>query len=240
MVVERAMTRPTWAPSWSRLAWPFAVLLLAAGCVGTPVPQPPAHQPPDPAMFAYEPVGTGPPAFFGRPGSAEPGTMLWIAPLDTPQDPLLVEVQADGSFMTGLFVPDGQELRVQTRSAAGRSRPIDVRVPVGGEIVRDTEACLVVPAELELPPGPVGVPVDAVLALENVCLETHRIGAARLWRAAPAWSIGSTPLEIPPESTVELAVRFIPEAGLSEEILFLDVDLPTSERRPVTLIGSGE
>ena len=223
-----------------RLRHAWIGLALVVGCVGTPVPQPPAHQPPDPAAVRSETSSTGAPEVIGEAGAAEPGTTLWAVALDQTTDPVTSTVEADGSFRTGLFVPDGEEVRLQVRSDAGRSRPVDLRVPIAGEIVRPTEGCLLLAPELELDPTPVGEPATGAITVENACAAPARIAAASLRRPAPEWAIGRAPFDLAPGETVELAVRLIPDApGAFEAILFLQVEAPSTDRRPVTLLGAG-
>ena len=68
------------------MAIAMSLALLCAGCVGTPVPQPPAHQPPDATLVMVEAAGTSVPVLVGGPGAAEPRTELWVVPLDQPVD----------------------------------------------------------------------------------------------------------------------------------------------------------
>jgi hypothetical protein len=218
-----------------------SLLVLAAGCVGTPIPQPPALDPPDADRIAYEMAGSIT-VLVGGPGAVLPGTTLWGVNLDGVLDPQTTVVNADGSFSLGVFALPGQELRVQTRDGDERSRPVDLRVP-RGEIVRRTEACLTLEPALELrrPAIDVGMLDRQRVRLTNGCEAEVVIDEVVLRRPSDAWSVATPgPITLPAGASSDLEVVFqAPSAGLHEEILFVVIGAPEADRRPITLSGEG-
>lgn len=224
-----------------RRAAAIIVLLCATGCVGTPLPQPPALEAPRAERIDYDVTGSTL-RFFGAPGTVAPGIpTLWVVDLDAAEDPLLVPVAADGSFASGLAVRDGDEIRMQARDGDARSRPVDVRVPVSGEIVRPTEGCLLLdpPFELRFDDTSAGAGSEGVILVTNTCGVEARIETADLRRPARFAVSTTVPLVIPDGGSAELTIEFTPgSSGLHEEILFLQVSSPEADRRPITLEGS--
>lgn len=218
----------------------LVVLALATGCVGTPIPQPPALDPPDAERIAYEMVGSST-ELVGSPGAALPGTTLWGVNLDDVLDPQTTVVNADGSFSLAVFALPGQELRVQTRDGVDRSRPVDVLVP-RGEIVRPTEACLTLEPALELRRAvDVGAPDPQRVRVTNGCGAQVVIDEVALRRPSEAWSVATPgPITVPVGASADLEVVFQPpRVGLHEEILFVVIGAPEVDRRPITLSGEG-
>ncbi|NOY93984.1 MAG: hypothetical protein GXP55_22605 [Deltaproteobacteria bacterium] len=211
------------------------ILILAAGCVGTPVPEPPNLTPPDPALVEVN-VGSVP-GITGQPGALEPGTELWIANLDNMDPPTRIPTRDDGSFRDDSFVAaPGQELRLQARRGAERSIPVDVRAG-GGEVMRPTAGCLVLRPALELN---LDDPETASrVVIENGCGVDARIDDIRL--RAPSASIRvdtAPPLMIPDGASANITLSLLPDAtGLTEEVLILDVSAPETDRRPVTVFA---
>lgn len=218
-----------------------SLLVLATSCVGTPIPQPPALDPPDADRIAYEMAGSLT-ALVGAPGAALPGTTLWGVNLDDVLDPQTTVVNADGSFSLAVSALPGQELRVQTRDGDDRSRPVDLLVP-RGELVRPTEDCMrFEPArELRRPAIDVGVADRQRVRLTNGCGADVVIDEVVLRRPSDAWSVATPgPITVPAGASTDLEVVFqAPRAGPYEEILFVVVGAPEPDRRPITLSGEG-
>ena len=236
----RAGTRRAKEPVMRRSILAFA--LAVAGCVGTPVPQPPALDPPDATRIVHEMVGSVP-ELRGEPGAAEPGTTLWIVNLDRADDPVTAIVEPDGSFSVFVLAMAGEELRVQARDGDDRSRPLDLLVP-RGEIARPTEGCLALEPALELrlaDPVDVGATSAGTVRVSNECGAEVRLDAVELRRPSSAWTVETPgPVAIPAGGATDLRVRFAPgSAGSDEEILFLRVGAPDVDRRPITLSGVG-
>jgi len=217
----------------------IAALLLCVlpACVGTPVPQPPALEEPDPTQLFNASTG----GFIGGPGAVPEGDQLWIAPLDVPVDPVLTPVEPDGSFTSSLSVEPGQEVRIQARGGEGRSRPIDLIASNPAEIVRATEGCLLLDAELLFPTTRAGDSAERNLRVSNECGSDVTLTLA-LRRADAQWDTGAPgAMTIADGEARDLPITYRPDTiGLNEEILFVEVTAPEADRRVVTLSGTTE
>ncbi len=214
--------------------------LTATGCVGTPLPQPPVLEPPNPDGVLFNGSGSTV-GVVGSPGAVAPGIPeLWLVNLDGVADPVLATVAEDGSFAVTFESADGDEVRMQARDGELRSDPVDVRVPDSTPSVRSA-ACLVLdpPLELRFAGTPTGERTPGTITLENTCGAEARIDTADLRRPAPFSVLDATPVIIADGATATLNVEFAPTGrGTQEEILFVQITSPTADRRPITLTGS--
>lgn len=231
---------------WARLVVTPAVVALlvsASACTVTPVPEPPNLEPPDLAQITFgTSSSTGLVTLMGNPGALGPGERLWVVNLDGAGPPIETDAAADGSFSVGVSASFGHELRLQAREGDRRSDPLDVAAPAAVQIVRPLADCLTInpPFEVAFGASPTGTPVDATLHLDNACGATVEIASMRLRVERTDFVIADAlPLSVSDGGSADVALRFVPEsAGLSEEILFLDLIAPESSRLPFTLWGT--
>lgn len=217
------------------------VLLAASaiGCGGTPQTDPLMAKPVlDGELVQSVPTyarSTTTVKLRGQPGSAAPpGGVVRVVDLDGTGAPVETIVDADGSFEVTLQAQSGGVLRLDVRSGAQRSAPVDVRV----------EADIVSPALPTLTcwttSGPVVEVTDdgGTVRIINDCSEPIHVSRAALRVDDASFTLGAAPAEVPSGSGAEVAVGYVPSGtGSDEEILLLDIDAPVQDRRAVTLVG---
>jgi hypothetical protein len=242
---ERMNTDP------SRRAWLAglaATIALGAGCIATPVPEPPNLSPPEIQDFEVDvsrQVGTI--LITGAPGTVPPQTGIWGVDLETVDPPATAVAAADGSFALGMTASEGDVLRLQYRNDTSRSDPVDALVTGAGSLEPAVgavaQACIALEPALELDLGPVDVDgvVTGAIAVVNRCDEAASVGAARMRvETGPFELVTAAPLDVAAGGEADVEVRFAPTtAGDHEEILLLEVGTTLFERRPVTLFGEG-
>lgn len=219
-------------------------------CGFTPVPEPPALDPPDldEITLGVDPIlPPAPEVFFdvvGGPGAAEPGAMMWIVNIDLFYPPWESLVGDDGSFQVEVLGDTGQELRLQLRSDDLRSVPVDVvlgSLVDGASMTRvERQACVVMASELNLGEVSSGGVASGEIVVENHCSEEIVVDRTELRNPTPWLDVTSSmPLSIAPGSASEIEVSFSPsERGDVEEILSIIFSSPFSERRPLTVFGT--
>lgn len=235
---------------WRR-GWQAAVvasIAIGAGCIATPVPEPPNLEPPEIESFQVEvsrQVGTI--LIAGAPGAVEPETVVWGVDLDTADPPATTTAVADGSFALTLTAAEGDELRLQYRCEAVRSDPVDALVTGAGGLERSVVAadlaCVELAPALELDLGAAELGGEAAGSIEvrNDCGEAIRVSAARLRvETGPFELVTAPPLDVAAGGVADVEVRFGPTAaGLAEEVLLLEAGAAAVDRRAVTLFGQG-
>ena len=219
------------------------LLLILSGCTGSPVPEPPNLSPPALDRIRSMPGSSGGSILVGGAGAAEPGTFLWVANLETADAPITTPVGADGSFMLFVSFTDGDELRLQVRDTDDdRSRPIDVTTPAIAEIVRPLAGCLTIepPLELDFGTTSTGAPLTEAIAIDNTCGDTVTIAMVRSRSGSTSFATtAATPIDVADGASASIEVTFNPTTvSAHEEILFLEVGAPSTERRPITVIGT--
>ncbi len=236
----RARRHCGWLARWVGTAG----LLALSGCQGNISPQP---EPPNRGTFdidfgqveaKVDSYTNEPAGLRGGPGAAKPpGATLRAVNLEDVQDPVETVVQQDGSFEALFSVAIGDEVRVQILANGQRSEPFDVRV-IDDEapptrVVHPLPCFTISPAlELDLVSG------TGVLRVENDCAEAVVLDEPALRRPVqgvraavmdwPATVATGGSLDIPLEVDETAPPDF-------EEIVFLRVLAPQSDRRAVTL-----
>jgi hypothetical protein len=219
---------------------------LAAGCVVSPVPQPPP--------LGLDVEGTtmdvdACPAcdvrlveVRGPAGSVTgDGVELWVVNLDSTARPQTHPVEDDGSFAVMLEAAPGQELRFQARREEQRSDPVDIVGAEDGSVTlvsHALEPCFSLEPRLELDFGVLAGPRSIDLASD--CEAEVEI-EVRLRAPSTAFVIGESPSSLSSGEAGALTVTRpsgMPD-GLTEEILFVEVVAPERDRRAVTLIATG-
>ncbi|MGE0785406.1 MAG: hypothetical protein AB7S26_06950 [Sandaracinaceae bacterium] len=210
------------------LAW------LAAGCVGTAVPQPPNLEPIDPDLIIglqSETTG-GPLSMTGQPGAAAPNADLYIWDLGSPTPPTITPTLPDGSFSISIPGPLGA-LRLQARTMEDRSDPIDVATGSEGSLPVARPACARLDRELLL-----GERDSAVLAFVNDCATEVRVSEPRS-RAGVPFVIEGAPTEpLAPGARAEMTVE-APSDRPSEDILLFEVTVDRTTYLYAITVGAG-
>lgn len=225
------------------------MLALVTACGFTPVPEPPALDPPDLEEITLFVDSILPPTpdlpfdILGDVGAAEPGATVWIVNFDLPYPPYVGVVGEDGSFRVGVLGNSGHELRIQLRQDDLRSEPLDVAL---GSIVDgarlslvEREGCITIAPELDLGNAPVGETTTGQIIVENRCAAELLIDRIEPRGTLPDLdAIPPPPITIAPSSASPIDIRFTPsEAGDLEEIFFIYISSPVAERRAVTVFG---
>lgn len=215
--------------------WPIAPVVLLAGCLGTPQPDPPNL---DPDLLATGGERGEDVMVIGGPGAVSPGgASLHLANLETADPVVVVAVGEDGAFSALLSATYADELRLWAVAGGDRSEPVDVVLtePIGlaprplAACFRSEPALAAVVAEGR----------ELTVVLVNECDETVSVSRASLREPDAPFTVGPAPASIEPGGRADLAVSFAPpSADPAEAILLVEVDAPEHDRRPVTLFGS--
>lgn len=224
-----------------------ALMTLLQCCVFSPIPEPPTLDPPKLSLveITLDIRSNGVIVEIeGNAGSAEPGAVLWVFELSSTLETVQTNVAADGSFQTSIESNIFNELRLQLREGERRSEPVDILVGENGELLDPPRAaCLVVdpPRELDFGSFPASNQIiSESISLRNDCGEVMLID--HLFRASsPVFSVETaTPITLPANDGSAIDLTFTPqEVGTAEDILFLEITSSFTERRPISLFGTG-
>ena len=202
----------------------LAVIILGAcagSCAGTPMPAPPIDPPPapNPERIVYDaPTPTSPGQLVLEAGAVADATQLFVLNLDTQDDALLLDPEADGTFTVPIEVG---VLRLESIDEEGlRSAPLDLQdgmplVPLLG--------CLEIPSQHDPAAGP--------LRIENMCADSA--GADVQLRRDGSYTVSAMRIDLAAGESFDLDVSAM--AGAPADALFFLVDAPMMERRAVTL-----
>jgi hypothetical protein len=196
----------------------LAMSVLLAGCVGSSLPQPPAHDPIEPDRVARRTEEAA--GFYvleGEPGAVHASVELWIWNLTTAEPPVVTETREDGSFLAVIPAVSGElAFRMQTRSETGRSEPIDIDVGFPRSTRAARSDCLHIEREVIFGGR------TAELAIVNDCGGDATIGETRL-RSTDAFTV-DRPAELLLPSGTEASIRLAAPGGdVVEDILFVSV-----------------
>jgi len=216
----------------------IAAVLTFAGCVVSPIPEPPQASL-DIAKVFGDSSGMRGITINGDPGAAEPvGATVRVYNLDSSDDPVDGVVEVNGSFIVELLVNEGDEVRLQIIDDEVRSDPIDAIFgrsgtrPVPSE--RPLASCLILD-----PPAELALGASQAVVVENRCDEEVQIEEPTLRRPLTGIAIGadrSWPEVLPQGGSVSVTVAV--DAGWSEEdIFFIEASGPEHDRRPITVIA---
>lgn len=237
-------------PIFSKAAWLCAGLMLAACGPGaaTPMPEPPSflrggQVSPSPAEVTVMAPSTIKNAdFVGAPGSAPAGAIVYLTNLDSQNQVVASNVQADGSFTIGATIQSGDELRFIVVNGGKRSTPFDARYE------STPEATLTPSVRLEclsIEPGPTldfkALSMSTLeLFISNFCGVPVVLENARLRVNLPDYLVDGNSLPtVAIGSSAVVSIKFSPkQAGLREDVLFFDAVLgATRVRYAVSLFG---
>jgi hypothetical protein len=223
----------------------FALVAASAGCLVTPLPDPPDLDGPRLDRVALEPdVGLVMTSTVvrGSAGTALPGATLVVVPLSNALPPALALVAEDGSFETTVDGISGDELRLSLRFGSARSTPVDVVVPemTGPPTPARRDPCIVVEPELDFGEIASGSEAMGAIVLRNECTAPIVVGGATLRQPSVVFTVdplAGVMLDV--GTSVAIGVRFAPPArGAYEQTVLLAISGAVTERRPVTLFGS--
>lgn len=220
----------------NQVRYVWAVLLMSfAACGVTETGNPPADPVANPEVIreVRDPsLMSGRVSIEGGPLAVEPpeGEVVLVA-LDLPEREVeRAPIRSDGGFdKVTLLVGNGAlrlwfETLPNERGERRRSRPIDFHYEEGNfvPIVRALP-CLEIPSDL--PPG------GDLLEIINQCDEEIRFAEAR-W-----WSGRDMPLTMAPLASGESVTLSLANPTGDFDILFIAVDSPLAERRPITVFA---
>jgi hypothetical protein len=216
----------------ARLAW--LVLVLAGGCTGSSVPQPPNLDPIDPRLVSGDPSeSTGDVELIGSSGAAPALAEVWAWDLDSGAPPSVASTDEGGAF--AIVLPPGtRRARLQARRDGSRSPPGDVSLGVPTTpIVHPT--CFAVPLEIDL-----GAGRSAEVAIENRCATEVVVARFELRYGEPDIVIeGPASATVPSGSAIAIDVRALGAATI-EDILFVFATVEGSEHRyAISLVVHG-
>ncbi|WP_437736825.1 hypothetical protein [Sorangium sp. So ce1335] len=217
----------------------LAVLL--GGCVVSPQPSPPVHDPILDAGLIVVPetikVFQDQISLYGEPGAVEPaGGVVVVTNLDSLDAPVLAEVGADGSFLVTVTASEQQVLRMQVKQGERRSAPTDLLLagsPISGtHRTLDHLPCLEIDTWVSFEGGAGARDV----LVRNTCDEDVAIEAPRLRRGAAPFSVSPAAAFVVPAGGTGLVTVRADGGGVErEDVLFLDVTSPEPGRRALTL-----
>ncbi|KYF81461.1 hypothetical protein BE11_36600 [Sorangium cellulosum] len=216
----------------------LAVLL--GGCVVSPQPSPPVHEPILDGGLVGVPesfVQQDQVSLQGKPGAVEPaGGVVLVTNLDSLDAPVLAEVADDGSFTVTLTASEDHVVRIQAKQGERRSAPLDVVLagsPISGtHRVLDHLPCLEIDTWVSFEGGAGARDV----AVRNTCAEDVAIEAPRLRRGAAPFSVSPAAAFVVPAGETGLVTVRADGGGVErEDVLFLDVTSPEPGRRALTL-----
>ena len=180
-------------------------------------------------------------SFVGAPGAAPPHSSVIVTNLDSTDPPFATTARDIGSFVVGIPMDLGDELRFEAVTSVGRTPPSDGRIsdtPRAGLQPGRRHACL------SLEPG---FSLDLTrqntgrLSLRNECSDALALENARSRTEGSGFTwLTALPLEIQPGESATLEFAHVLEAGsASEVVVFFDVTLSGETLRyPVTLYAN--
>ena len=215
-------------------------ILLLAGCLGTPQPDPPNVFGVDPDRLRSWPSDGPTVRIEGRAGAVyPPEASLRIYPLDRTEAAVDVTPDADGSFSVDVAGAYGEQFRLQVRLGEDRASPLDIIVDVDRVLLpeRPLADCLTTT------PGPVAslVPGEqATIQVVNEC--SAPVSLSRIEPRtpdAPFFVVSPTaPVDVPSGGRLPVVVESLLAPGESgEELLLLEISAPQPDRRPITVVG---
>ncbi|MGK4005836.1 hypothetical protein WMF31_24635 [Sorangium sp. So ce1036] len=215
--------------------------VLVGGCVVSPQPSPPVH---DPVLNGGLLGGTSDFTVLqeqvllqGKPGAVQPAEgVVVVTNLDAADPPGIAEVNGDGSFQITLRGTTEHLLRIQAKHGERRSPPMDTKIvdlPFDPQATRRAHLpCLQVEAWVSLE----GIADARDAVVRNDCAEEVSIAAPRLRRGGGPFSVSpSAPFVVPAGGSIAVTVRADGDGDELEDVLFLDITAPEAGRRALTL-----
>ncbi len=179
-------------------------------------------------------------AFFGGPNTAPPGSIIRITNLDDTNEPVVIDVDAEGAFSATLSVAFNDELRFQVVKGNERLTPIDLRYTGRFEDPLRID-CFAVALTVEF--GATAGEQNANLTIQNDCAADAAVTNTAFRTNAPEFALTQPPGEIILGGAAEtVGVSFTGTiAGDNEEVFLLSVQVDGVDARyPVTLHGVGQ
>lgn len=225
----------------------LCALIAANACNVSPRPEPPPVQDPtlDPDRIVLVPCGgacdTDGTTVAARPGAAsDPNATGWLVNLDTLDPPIFFEVEHDGSFSVGVQgALEGHELRIQLQRDDYRSAPVDFIVTSTAAIELSQRAlghCLTL-----LPPTHASVTQGntTTIQLVNECADAIGVGRVAMRLPNSPYTVLSSvgPFTVEPGALASVEVT-VSQSEAPDAILFIEMDTPEYDRRPITVFAS--
>ncbi|MEM9067932.1 MAG: hypothetical protein AAGE52_05475 [Myxococcota bacterium] len=218
------------------------LFLFLLGCTVSPQPTPPNLDPQGISVPPNGPEVDSALIFQGGRGAVDPpeGAIV-IVNLDLPDPPAAEPVRPDGSFDVPVTGFGNEEFRLQVRSGATRSEPIDV-VTADVDLIpapRPFADCFVArtgeESDREIDFGAIRRPTTHEVEIENLCDETLELDV-RLRVDNGTFRIVEAPSSIGTGETERVLVEAVtPIERLEEDTLLIEVSAPMPDRRPITL-----
>lgn len=229
-----------------RLSLRALALLGCAACTGTPQTDPINYKGAPPSLDGSL-IGRGMPKrsssppveIVGQPDSAPlPGAVVRVVDLDGTDPPVDASVEADGSFRLVIGAEEGDVLRFVLLDGDSRSLPLDLVLESESlEPLAAALECWSTDPELTLE---LGYPRGSFIVI-NGCDQPISLARLALRANHPAFSVTDPPSRVPSGATAQVTVEYSPAGGASEEeVLLIEIDEPTADRRAITLVGEPE
>lgn len=229
----------------------LGALIAAAGCVTSPVPQPPpleldvtlvtAPGCPDCGGLTIEGSPGAVIGDLGVPGSV-PQAVIWIVNLDTTSQPVIEPLAEDGSFEVTPDGSSGDTFRLQARTEDERTEPVDIEILDDNQIAlveHPLDGCLSIepPLELDFESDDPGSRRQVVIA--STCGDELLLEPPRLRAPNDGFGIEGELSRLGSGEDATLTVEYSDTApnGVVEEIFFIEVSSPERDRRAITLIA---
>jgi hypothetical protein len=214
------------------------LVLFAAGCIGSPQPDPPNLDDIEVEVNGDRLDVRG--RLTGVTATLSGLEVAWSVNLDDGSAPRTVRVVAHEFEIVGAGAV-GQELRIQIRDDRW-SPPLDVLLvdpPRAGP--RPLADCFLVDPPLELELGLVpsaGASVERAVEIRNDCAESVDVEASV--RAGTSFSIVDAPLRLAEGTSGRVLIRYTSIAlERAEEIVFIRARTPSvTDRRPITVYAN--
>jgi ASPM-SPD-2-Hydin domain-containing protein len=215
--------------------------MLCAGCVVTPLPDPPTIDPPDVERMFVNPTSTGPLDIDAMAGTVDPGLTVVAVNLDGIDPPVRALADVDGGFSMTVRGSLGDVVRVHAEMDGVRSVPVDF-VATGGmpSPLAPALGCLTMPDAIAFGDVAVGSSEPIAIPIDNGCSAQVQVDAIALRVPTAGLNVRTaTPLTIAPSASATIEVDAAPTAaGALEEVLLIGIAAPEVGRRAVTLHGT--
>jgi hypothetical protein len=226
------------------LRWPVAMrlsvlLLLATGCVATPLPDPPSLE----QVFVMPAASLPLYQVAGMAGAVQTNASVAVVNLDRTEPPVTVAADPDGGFSLMIMASPGNVLRMHVVVDGVRSAPVDFVLGSGTPtaLVPTLGDCLSIPAAIDFGSVGVGSSTTVAVQVQNGCAATVQITSIALRTPVSGLTVRTAaPLSIAPSTSAVIEVGAAPSAtGPLEEVVLIGIGAPATGRRAVTLYGSG-
>lgn len=175
---------------------------------------------------------------IGAPGTVDPAEgVVVVTNLDRDDAPSIAPVETDGSFEIVVNGTVSDVLRLQVKTDAARSEPVDLLLDgsVAGVTAAPVDfACLTIEPALWLALDGEGDSRSVVLT--NECADALTIAAPRLRRGLAGLTFSPTAsFQLGAGEATTVTVRAAAATQEDEDVIFFEIVAPTAGRRAVTI-----